>query len=351
MRKNILKTICFLLLLAALLVPLQYVFTQEDRRPFHVLTGFYREPENSLDAVYIGASTTYAFWQPALGWDEYGIAVYSLATPSMTVNHFKYMVREARKTQPDALYIIDLNRFRRTRIPLASMHALTDFMPLSVNKIRMVYDVMGHGKDDILGNLEFFLPILRFHERWSTLTPYDFYHPVEQYKASQTYSTFLSTRKNVREKYVYTDEAGTLEPLQEKNLNSFLDFCDKENVRVLFVNVPQALGSSETVAAVNRLEEIVSERGFDVISFLGDADAMGLDPKTDFYNQLHTNIHGSFKYTHYLGQILADRYGFSDKHGDPAYESWNQAAELYMTALLSDTLDFERERLPRDYTL
>ncbi len=69
MHKKILKTICFLLLLAVLLVPLQYVFTQEDRRSYHVLNGFYLEPENSLDAVYIGASTAYAFWQPALGWD------------------------------------------------------------------------------------------------------------------------------------------------------------------------------------------------------------------------------------------------------------------------------------------
>ena len=80
--------------------------TPGDQRNYQWVQGFYSEEENSLDAVYIGSSGTYAFWQAALGWNSHGIAVWPYATNSQPPEAIRYIIEDARRTQPDALYII-----------------------------------------------------------------------------------------------------------------------------------------------------------------------------------------------------------------------------------------------------
>ena len=45
--------------------------------------GYYNLKPNSVDAVFIGNSHTYKYWQPAFAWKEFGMASTEISTSIM----------------------------------------------------------------------------------------------------------------------------------------------------------------------------------------------------------------------------------------------------------------------------
>ena len=86
-KKNIspwIKALVFLLLLLSLVLSLQGIFYGGDiSNNYLSVSSFHDEPRDTLDAVYIGGSNVYYFWQPSLAWQEYGMAVYNCLNPDI----------------------------------------------------------------------------------------------------------------------------------------------------------------------------------------------------------------------------------------------------------------------------
>ena len=110
------KSFLFVALLFMLLSFIMPVFTLKDKRPYQMFEAFYSEKKDSVDAVMIGASNTYACWQSAIGWGDYGIAVSVLGFANLMPQAIRYYIEEARKTQPNALYIININNIKTTEV-------------------------------------------------------------------------------------------------------------------------------------------------------------------------------------------------------------------------------------------
>ena len=113
-RNTLIRILLFALIFFILLVFVQGMFHLSDDSIPKTWASFRNLPENSLDAVYIGSSTTHYFWQPNTAWENYGYTVYPLAMPSVRPQSLKYLIKEAQKTQPDSLFIINLNTFKTT---------------------------------------------------------------------------------------------------------------------------------------------------------------------------------------------------------------------------------------------
>ena len=178
--------------------------------------------------------------------------------------------------------------------------------------------------------LEYYFPIIRFHSRWNELTEEDFNLSLKGIKGASVYDNFLKTSTDVTDEYCYTEEKAEMTEKQQETLEDLLQFCKSEAIKVLFVTVPQAIEDEETVAQLNTIEEIVRTEGFDVLDLMGSVDEIGLDFETDYYNARHTNIHGSIKFTHYLGQYLSQNYSFEDKREDADFSEWNDAYDKYV---------------------
>ena len=350
--KPFLKSVCFLLLLSLVVLGVQRLFKVKDYRIYQTERGFYSERDNSLDAVYIGPSHVYTFFQAPLAWDSQGIAVYPLSVPSMPHHALIYMIEEARKTQPDALIILNVNVFKVTAVTESKIHFLSDYMPLSLNKIRMVNALCDAAGFGLMDRMEYFFPIIRFHSGWDSLDAQDFTYHYNGMKGGCIYKTFLSTSKDITSKFTYLEESGEVEEELVEELLNVLDYCDSEGINVLFVTVPQGRSSKpEALKRWNSIEDYIRERGYDCLDLMGATDEIGLQLDTDYYNASHANVHGSLKYTDYLCRYLVENYGFTDKRGTPGYESWDEAAELYNATISQYTLPLEREHAPRDYSL
>ena len=350
--KVLLRSLAFLLLLCIAVIGVQRLFKVKDYRISQAQHGFYEEEKGSLDAVYVGPSHVYAFFEGPLAWDSHGIAVYPLSMPSMPYMTLKYMIKEARKTQPDAMFIVNTNVFNFRTMDDIKIHRMADYMPLSLNKIQMVSAMSERAGISLIDQLEFYFPIIRFHSGWSDLTSQDFTYSYNGLKGASVYKSFLANSSNVTKSYGTVEKVGEIQEQVLADLDDLLDYCDSENLTVLFVTVPQARNAyPDLLAMFNGVEAHIRERGYDCIDLMENPEDAGILFDCDFYNGRHANIHGALKYSAYLADYLIEHYGFSDKRGTAGYESWDEAAKEYNEIISAYTLPFEREHAGRDYGL
>ena len=326
------KCFLFTVLLFMLLSYIMPIFTVDDKRPYQMYEAFYNEKNDSVDAVIIGASNSYASWQSAIGWGDYGIAVSMLGFADLMPQAIRYYIEEARKTQPNALYIINANNFKSTTIKHRSIHYLTDFMPFSYTKCKLINALCNAGNVGIFNRIEYFFPIIRFHSGWDSLTSKAYSLHSNGIKGGSNYSAFLKTSTDVSSAYCNTDKSVPLADDQEAILTDLMDYCEANNVKALFVVVPQVVESESIIGQYNTIETLVKARGFDFVNLLSVSE-IGIDYTRDYYNKKHMNVHGSLKYCAYFGKYLVDKYGFEDKRGDSLYSSWDDAYEKYSTIL------------------
>lgn len=353
MKKNyIIKSVLFALIFILLFAYVSKVVTYpSDYRNYQWIGGFYEEEEESLDAVYIGSSNCYAFWNSMTAWDEYGIAVYPYSCNAMSFIATEYLIKETRKTQPDALFVVNVNTISETTVTIEKVHHLLDYMPFSLNKLELIDALADAGDFTTEERMECIVPMLRYHSRWSDLSEKDFNYEVNGMKGSSAYSTFLKTYVDITDRYVLTDETADVPETYAEALDSLLDYCDEEKVNVLFVTVPRAEKDEERLKQINKINELIEERGYDTLYLIDETEAIGLDITTDFYNRNHTNVHGSIKYTQYLSEYLIENYGFENKKGNEAYSSWDKGYEKYSKKIMPYVLDIELDSAHRDYTL
>lgn len=341
--KKLIKGIAFCLLFVILFAGASRILTSPgDYRNYQWIAGFYEEPDDSLDAVYVSSSTAYAYWNSLVAWDQYGIAVYPYTSNSQHFITTEYLIREIRKTQPDALFIVNTNTIDNGRMSVEKFHHLLDYMPLSLNKLQLTHYLVKTAGLDWESALELYVPLYRYHDRWSDLRVTDLKYRVDGLKGASAYNTYLKTITDVSDTYTYVDGREPLVEYISEAAVSLMDYCEKENVRILFVTVPR-VETEQRVKELNELNAMLEARGFDTLNLLEQPELCGLDLKQDFYNKGHTNVHGSIKYTKYLAEYLIAHYGFTNKHGDETYASWDAGYQKYEDTLVKHILDLERD--------
>lgn len=346
------KTVAFILIFLFIFRWVNMVFSiDSESKEFQGMSSLSLEPENTLDAVYIGSSNCNAFWNPVVAFEEYGIAVSQYTCNSMPLTVTEYMIKEARKTQPNAVFLVNINTLGEDEVSDVVMHRLLDNMPFSKNKLELTKYMTDLAGLSLKDSLQYYFPLIRFHERWDELKKSNFNFAINTVKNSPTYNNYVWGKDDITEYYTPTAEKMDISQVLKDSLNSLLDYCDEEKIKVVFVTVPRGERSVKYVKKFNTVNEIVSKRGYPVLDLMDSVDELDLDITNDYYNKTHTNIHGSIKFTNYVAKYLIKNYGFKDKRKDPAYQSWNDAVKEYTELVKPYILDFELDSKSRIYSL
>ena len=332
----VLRTVAFLLVFAVIFFTVGSVFGIKQYASYIYTRGLMNEKKDSLDAVYIGASNVHCFWQPLFGWSEYGITVFNYAFDALPAGTVRYLIEASRDRQPNALYIVNLNQFRNEENGdsdnlVVKLHRCLDYMPVSLDRARIISGLARDFELSLAEQLELHFPIIAFHSRWNKLNSWAFGAEVVDYKASRRQKDFLSGLMDISGQLTFVDKRMSAKKAKLSALEDLMDYIDQSGVKVLFVKAPQVMGEGRQ-SYLNTLEDRVRERGFDCLDLLEDFERTGIDPRWDFFNITHTNVHGSLKFSRALGKYLVERYGFSDKRGVPGWESWDAALESYVKA-------------------
>ena len=160
------KTAIFLLVvMVSCLVLQQYVLRNTDHNSLRV-EGYYQEPLDSLDVVFIGASDIYTSFMPGRAYEQHGFTSYLLASESITSEGVKTAVKEIVRTQHPGLIVIEANAFlygdADNETNEAHVHKFFDNLPFSFNKLEYIEKNV-----PVDQRWEYLFPLIKYHGLWT----------------------------------------------------------------------------------------------------------------------------------------------------------------------------------------
>lgn len=340
------KCIVFVLIICLVFQYISSVLVNPDpnegHRIFHWIHDFYDEPSDSLDAVFVGSSVVHANWLSPVAYKDYGITVWPYCVPGLRLSLTQSIIQNTKKNQKNALYIISTNGIWDS-INIEAMHSFVDYLPRTLETPSLTFSACRIAGYSFLESMGCVFPLIQYHTRWSALKNEDFHYGNNGLKGGSKYKDLLNNVYDISDIYGNTEKRAAVSPKIISAVNSLLDYCSQEPEKYLFVTSPW-FNDEELKAEVNTVNDMIRERGFPVLNLLECLDEVGLDPKTDYSDPNHTNIHGALKITDYLSQYLLEHYDFPEKAG--GYESWDEAYDRYKEIITPYLTEEELSELP-----
>ena len=326
----LLRVISGALLFSFLFIQLSYIHRGYDR-----MMRFYGLPENRLDAVVVGTSSTFTSFMPMEAWNREGIASAVCATNMQFEGTLPHTLREIRKYQVPKLWVIDLMPFIRGHYAGFSgwnegdrnlnIRYNVDSMRWSLNRTALIHEIcedFGLGlKEELYYNFD----AARYHMTRPDLSHFN--NAVRDLNYG-----FQHLQKEGGEPF---DPAGMVAGTEKecapgetelKNLEKLLSEAEKlrgEGAEVVFLCQPVWFETEDEAGRKNYLCRVCGERGFAVWDLTEEREAAGLDPAADYRDFLHFDSLGSLKVTELILGRMKKTGLLPDRRQDPEYASWN----------------------------
>lgn len=324
--RKILSAVAFLLILAVTVS-----LTAAVLRPAHVSYGstwdvYAKEPQNSMDVLYMGGSAAYGGWNPAVIYAESGLTGYVMAGSMQPASVTYWYLKQALKTQRPQLVMLEGKSLLYGEY--------TDYMELNIHYMpwgveRVMATVEGAPREDWL-NL--FFDLYTNHERWKELTPGDFKKvlvpPITSPNKGYTALTGtipLGTEPDVEAMPISEEQYKT-------NLRCFkriVDLCEEEGIDLIVTINPTY--RQFTDAVFDRVERDVLSLSPN-IRFVNWANAfaeMGLEPQQHLYDLGHLNIAGAKLFSAYTGAYLKALGYAPREQTEENRRAWEEAVEYW----------------------
>ena len=118
MKKNIIKITCFTLLGAIAIATLNFFFQPiwKDWNNYSTIYGFYEEPQNTIETIFLGSSVTINGITPMELYENNGVCAYNLGTEQQPLLASYYWLLEADRLHNETLktVVLDTSMLRRT---------------------------------------------------------------------------------------------------------------------------------------------------------------------------------------------------------------------------------------------
>ncbi|MCR4890872.1 MAG: hypothetical protein K5989_01610 [Lachnospiraceae bacterium] len=346
-KKIIIKRILKILLLAAAVLLSVYGLQEYVVKPWDSsdqrITGFYMEPENSLDVVLMGASDVHYDFSSCRAYGEFGYTSYPFSCHQSTIGVWQTQVDEIMRTQSPAVIVIEINGALYMDEPVHSdenLRFFTNNMPNGASKdslIEAYSDIYEPGE-----RMSYYIPFLKYHGNLRDLG--------EAYsRAMERISLRLRGRTRLKGETTIlgtarpghvldmTYEYGPLplDPSHEEVLVSFLDHCRERDIPLLFIRSPHIIeeGDKKNIGRfhmTDRVAEIVAKYGYELIHFDRLHGEIGLDETRDFLDSDHLNLYGKEKFTDALSAYLLDRFPIEGRtHSQDVTAAWDESLAYY----------------------
>lgn len=342
--KKLIKSIIFLVIGFALFITVQDVLTPNNQyATTRIINGLEALEDNTVDAVFLGASHMSNGMSPMKIYEETKICGYNLGTSGQPIDISYYLLKYFLKTQHPSVVFFDVSGMyldESTTNYNGYRRFVIDNLKLDRVKLEMaqVYDSM----PDNDGALSVIFPILKYHERWSELTDNDFkeFPIVPHYLAGEVMSEIVvpaglsianlnwaldeittqdkgsTTYYNgysVVEKEVATSTYDpSITDFAKEYLMKMDQLCRENDIALVLVKIPalqypQLYSASWTTVKSEQMKQLGKELQVPYIDFMYDYDI--IDYSTDTMDGgMHLNFRGAEKISETLGVLLLDMF-------------------------------------------
>lgn len=289
----------------------------------------YATDNNLIDVVFMGSSHCYCSMNPALLWDEYGMAAFDMAVSGQDKDSTYHTLIELLKTQSPKVVCIDgYALLYDEQTVLGNVYRNMLSMRFSPNSNALIRSYVADEEQ-----MDFLLRWPIVHTRYRELTKYDFI----QYEPS-IYGRGFCYNYNANAVTPPSDAINCTEvtELSESNrewLNKLIALSEEEDFTLVMFLAPFSLSESNQMI-INGAASYLEYHDIDFIDFNHLGGRIGLNYNADFIDSAHTNYFGSEKVTAYMGEYLKENFTLEDHRGDEAYHLWN-ACSTYNAHSLS----------------
>lgn len=359
--KKVAECLAFILLLCLVFSRLTYLFRNSsiDRVRF---VAFEDEARDSIDMVYIGASSVYVFWNPMVAWQQHGITSYDYSTSNMPGASFLPSIREIEKSQKPKVIVVDLRTFYSQVWNALSAEgvsggyrSVSDSWDLSLSRAKAIayYCKMNHVS--LADSLSSYMDLIYYHtnhdilknsrnwQLWDNATggsdlTTDFKGFMANYSQTNRVAAFPEFVPPM------ADEEVPLQEDSERCFRDLLEYAVSNKIPLLVTSTPFIIDEQKAMET-NAFSRIASEYGVPLLNTNTPEiwDEMGLDPMTDFYNGNHLNVMGSEKFTSYLAGYLVENFSLPDHRGEPEFASWQEEYDDEYIPYMEPLLTYARE--------
>lgn len=337
MKKRIFAVVLALVLLLVALMLAQAVLipSRYDNREGHLLCG-YEHATDAHDVIFVGDCEIYEGIVPAVLYEQYGITSYVRGSSQQTVWQSYYILEDTLKKEPDVKVVVfNVLALKYGETPREEISRMTlEDMPWSLSKLNAIRASMT--KDESLAS--YFMPILRYHDRWSSLT------------AEDVKRTFAKHEDITHQGYLMQTDIVPVDPTDNRKPDALIDsslparsmeylekmraLCEQYGAELVLVKAPT--NSVKYYWYDEWDAQIVSyakEKNLTYYNFVGMDDELGLDWSRDTYDAgLHLNVYGAEKWTDFVGKLLVTNHGVQDRRGDAALDAlWQERIDRYKT--------------------
>lgn len=332
--KNTIKSmfgfIVFILISVTIFSKVTWLLRGNDEEAKTDLIGY--KNQGNIDVVLYGGSTLLRFYSPLDAWNQTGMVAYNYATSSAKIDIVKEYIEESRTTNDALLYVIDIRTFPMVvdTVDDSSIRNWSDslpiFSPVRWKGISSFLFTRNWKEADIPS---FYFDIIKYHSNVESLakaSQWEYINTKNIYNIDKGYEPKLISVPLDKPKVI--KDRGELTAQQENALNRLLDYCDDENLQVLFIVCPYYISEADW-KILNTCGDIIQSRGYDYINFNNYYDEIGLDFEVDFSDTNHVNYFGAIKYTEYLTNYIKENYEIPDHRGEEYYAKWENDYETF----------------------
>lgn len=322
--KGIIKVFLFLGIFGFLFIRAEQVLKLNmGHRGSDSVKGFYEEEENSIEVLFIGASTMFCTADPLVLYEEYGIAAYDYGSSSQPFELSYLFMQEALKTQkPKVIALEMLSVCKELDVNKADNlnYGITD-MQLSGEKILGLMDMFRNDKG--MG-LSYLIPMVQYKDRWQELTREDF---TDGYESYDNYTKGAYTPDKVADAALdfssYYEEKEAVIPERNREIFSrMVKLCRENDIELLLFKAPNV---GWNIGETKAVQELAEEYDLPFIEFYSLLDDLSIDRQQDFRDNSHFNRYGSEKASRYLGSYLKEHYDLTDYRMTDRENSWDKA--------------------------
>lgn len=288
----------------------------------------YYEEEKDFDVIFIGDCEVYENFSPIVLWENYGINSYIRGSAEQYIWQSYYLLEDTLRYETPEVVVFNIQSLQFNTSQSEAYNRMTlEGMEWSAAKVKAILASM---KEDEKF-LDYVFPLLRYHTRWSELTSSDLTYMFDGKKVSHNgYYMRVDVRPvteipdpRILGDYSFGDNAW-------KYLEKMAALCEEKGIELLLIKAPSLYPHWYDQWEV-QVEEFAAEHGLRYINFLELIDEIGIDYSTDTYDAgLHMNLSGAEKLANYLGQVLVDDFGLTDRRGEAhLQEIWAEKIAFY----------------------
>ena len=336
--KIIINYIAFILLVFSIVFIIShFIHDGSNYYETQLLHTIYNMKPNTIDVLVIGPSTSESGWNPLVAWNNYGITSLNYSFSLLPAPIIKNIIVDVLKTQKPKVILINPDSFitgaRKDKSRNFFFYYIFRFIPMSLNKLDFLKNVIKYYDLDLKTLIYSVLPITAIHEKIFEedikLNGLCLAYTRKHYFKQNDNSTNINL--SILRKHKYDNI------IPDEYIEDLFSFIKTLDIPVLFINVPQPLFftkpyyTRDSVHKYKAFFQLVEEKKLDYMdvnrySVIKDLKFL----YSDSFDGDHLNYYGAKKYTDHITRLLVGKYNLQDKRNNPDYFFWNDAARQYI---------------------